>query len=158
MPADAPSPYDQPPPWQTDEPGGPAESGATSSTSDRTWAVVSHLGVFVTAWFLLGIVAPLVVRLTAGIPSAFVRRHATESLNFQLSFLLTLVVTGTGLGLAALLLGLLVDWWVAAAMMPVALGVLGLLLLFYAFVVIHASMRAWAGKDYRYPLTVRPFS
>ena len=52
---------------------------------DRNWVVAAHLGSFLTAWFTLGLVAPLVVLLLKGGSSPFVRRHAVESLNFQIN-------------------------------------------------------------------------
>ena len=61
---------------------------------DRNWSVAAHLGSFVTAWFALGLVAPLVVLLVKGGSSPFVRRHAVESLNFQINALVYSVVFG----------------------------------------------------------------
>ena len=61
---------------------------------ERNWSVAAHLGSFVTAWFALGLVAPLVVLLVKGGSSPFVRRHAVESLNFQINALVYSVVFG----------------------------------------------------------------
>lgn len=129
----------QPPPspqgWQAtqSEPAHP-----TSTTSDeRNWAMAAHLGSFLAAWFALGLLAPLAVLLFKGNDSAFVRRHAIESLNFQIN---ALVYTILFVLLALLLIGF------------VLLPVYGL---FYLICVILAAVRASAGDDYRYPLTIR---
>ena len=113
----------------------------------RTWALLAHLGSFVAAYLALGFLAPLVVLLVRGERSAFVQRHARESLNFQLTSLLVAVggaVVGGLLTLVTLGLALLV-------LAPVAVA----WVVFYVVVVLVASRRAYDGRDYRYPLTLR---
>lgn len=121
----------QPPPasW----PGGPV---ATTS-EERNWAVAAHVGSFLAAYVALGLIAPLIVLLIKGNASAFVRRHAVESLNFQITTLLVVVV---GLILTLVVVGLVV---------------IGLWLLYYLVVVIIATVAASRGEDFRYPLTLR---
>ncbi len=104
---------------------------------ERNWALAAHVGSFVSAWFALGVFAPLLVLLIKGKDSPFVRRHAVESLNFQLNALVLTVVF-------ALLILLLIGF----VLLP-------LYAIFYATVVIIATVRAGRGEDYRYPLTVR---
>ena len=139
-----PSPYGPPP----TPPGPPPYAGdhGGQTQDERTWALVSHIGSLVTAWFAFGFVAPLVVMLVKG-DSPFVRRHAVESLNFQLSMLIYGVV-GAVLGLLVVLLtfgvGLLI---VIPAGVAWGLAVL--------VVVLVATVRASNGEDYRYPLTIR---
>lgn len=48
---------------------------------DTTWAVLSHV-----SFLVMPVVAPLVIRLTAGKEDPFVRHHATEALNAQILF------------------------------------------------------------------------
>ncbi|GAA2742191.1 hypothetical protein GCM10009868_11210 [Terrabacter aerolatus] len=49
--------------------------------SDTTWAVLSHV-----SFLVLPVIAPLVIRLTAGKEDPFVKHHATEALNVQILF------------------------------------------------------------------------
>src|SRR5512140_1356728 len=64
------------------------------TASERNWATAAHLSGFVAAWFALGFLGPLVVMGTEGGRSPFVRRHAVEALNFNLSVLLWVVISG----------------------------------------------------------------
>ncbi len=111
--------------------------GATPTSDERNWAMAAHLASFLAAWFALGLLAPLAVLLFKGNSSGFVRRHAIESLNFQIN---ALVYTVALVILALLLIGFLL------------LPVYGL---FYLICVILGSVRASAGDDFRYPLTIR---
>jgi uncharacterized protein len=121
---------DQPPPGY----GGHA---STTTPVERNWAVVAHAGSIVTAMFGLGLLAPLFVLLGKGSDSAFVRRQAVESLNFQIN---ALIYIAAGLLLMLVLIGF------------VLLPLYGLL---YLVCVVLASMRASQGEDFRYPLTMR---
>lgn len=112
----------------------------TITQEDRNWAMTAHVGSLVSAWFALGLFAPLLVLLLKGSSSPFVRRHAVESLNFQLNALVYIVVF-------ALLIFVLVG-----------LVLLPLYGIFYLIVVVVATVRASSGADYRYPLTVRLIS
>jgi uncharacterized Tic20 family protein len=90
---------------------------------DRVLAAVAHgIGYFTS------FVGPLVVSLTAGKKSAYVRRHAIEALNFQITVLLVTILT---FGLGGLLW--LVIW------IPVGI----------------AALSALANGRFRYPLTLR---
>ncbi len=104
---------------------------------ERNWAMLSHLGAFVAAWLALGLVAPLIVMLTKGRDSEYVRRHAVESLNFQLSSLLWIAISAV---LTLILVGFV---------LLLAYGIL------YLVVVIRAGVAASNGRDYRYPFTIR---
>ena len=137
-----PGPPGSPPPMPP--PGGGAQPGYGLPTSEeRNWALASHVGTFVAAWFAMGFIAPLVIMLVKGNDSPFVRKHAVESLNFQISlliyivagFLITLVTFGIG----------------ALVVVPVAI-VIGI---FALVVIILATIKAANGEDYRYPLTLR---
>lgn len=50
--------------------------------------MAAHPGSFLDAHAALGLLAPLAVLLFKGNDSAFVRRHAVESLNFQITALI----------------------------------------------------------------------
>lgn len=126
------SAYGQPTqPWQ----GSPQDSGTTSD--ERNWAMAAHLGSFVAAWAALGLLAGLAVLLVKGNDSAFVRRHAVESLNFNINACIYTVV------------------FFVLIFVGIGLILLPLYGLFYFFCVVSASVRASKGEDFRYPLTVR---
>ena len=115
----------------------PAGGGPTASSTERTWAWVSHAGCFVGAWIAMAFLVPLVIMLTKGKTSPFVRRHAVESLNFQISALIY--------GAVSFVLALLV----------IGLVLLVVLAIFYVVVVVLATLKAARGEEYRYPLTIR---
>jgi uncharacterized Tic20 family protein len=99
--------------------------------------MLAHLLSFVAAYLFLGFVAPLIVLLVFGPRSAFVRAHAVESLNFNLTWLLYGIIAVI---LAFVLIGFLI------------LAILGIA---YVVLVIIASVRANNGQMYRYPATIR---
>lgn len=110
------------------------------SAEERNWSMAAHVGSLVTAWFALGLFAPLIVLLAKGGSSPYIRRHAVESLNFQLNALVYTIVF--------------------ALLIFVAIGLVLLPLygLFYLTCVIIGTVRASSGEEYRYPLTVRVVS
>jgi uncharacterized Tic20 family protein len=61
----------------------PAPVPAPGRSDARTLAMLAHLGVL-----LGGFILPLIIYLTVGKEDQFVRHHARESLNFQLSWLI----------------------------------------------------------------------
>lgn len=131
-------PYGQPPYGQS-QPGGLAPA-------DKTWALAAHIGTLVAAYIALGFLAPLVIMMLKE-NRPYVRRHAVESLNFQISLLIYFVVGTVVMFVVALLtfgIGLFV-------LVPVAvvLGVVALVL------IIKATIKASNGQEYRYPLTIR---
>jgi uncharacterized Tic20 family protein len=129
----------QPPPPQPPPPppGGGAVGPPLQPDQERLWAMLAHLLSFVAAYLFLGFVAPLIVLLVFGPRSSFVRAHAVESLNFNLTWLLYGIIAVI---LAFVLIGFLI------------LAVLGIA---YVVLVIIASVRANNGQMYRYPATIR---
>jgi uncharacterized Tic20 family protein len=130
-----------PPPW------GPT-AFALSPQQERTWAMFAHIGAII-AGFLPGMafLGPLVVMLTQGTKSPFVRRHAVESLNFQLTVLIALIA------------GFVVS--VVLLVVTLGLGLLVFIPVFFAgfiaaliFTVI-GGVKANNGEDYRYPINIR---
>jgi len=75
--------------------------------------------------------------------SDFVRRHAVESLNFQISLLIYSAV-------AAVLIFVTFGLGVLIVVPLVAIGAVVALV-----VIILATVAASGGNDYRYPLTIR---
>jgi hypothetical protein len=136
-----------PPPQPPLPPGGGPPGGGPSGVppgqqplspdQERLWAMLAHLLSFVAAYLFLGFVAPLIVLLVFGQRSAYVRAHAVESLNFNLSWLLYGIVAVI---LAFLLIGIPI---------LIALG------LAYLVLIVIASVRANNGEFFRYPLTIR---
>ena len=104
---------------------------------ERTWAGAAHWGCFLAAFVALALLAPLIIMLVKGNESPFVRRHAVESLNFQISMLIY--------GLVSAILILVI----VGIFMLVALAIMWLVC------VIIASVKASNGEDYRYPMTIR---
>ncbi len=140
QPADQ-QPADQQPAYQQPY-AYPVAPGELTQT-DRNWASASHWGTLVAAWLAMGFIAPLVIMLTVGNQSAFVRRHAVESLNFQLSVLIY--------GVAAFLFSLVTIGLGLLIVIPLALVFLVFALVF----LIQGSIKAMNGEEYRYPLTLR---
>jgi uncharacterized Tic20 family protein len=93
------------------------------AAEDRLLAAVAHGSGYLTTF-----IGPLVVMLTSGKRSAYVRRHAVEALNFQLTILIAVVVT---FGIGALLYA--VTWIVAGI----------------------AALAGLAGQRFQYPFTLR---
>ena len=137
---------------------------------DTTWAAFCHLTPLViyvfaasqllVTWFwlplgapmiLLPILVPLLVMVIKGPESPFIRSHAQESLNFQITiliyglfcFLLFLI----SIPLTLVLVGLL--------LMPIALLLLVPLGIFELICAILAAIAASNGKLYHYPLCLR---
>jgi uncharacterized Tic20 family protein len=109
----------------------------------RTWALVAHLSAPLSMLVAMAFMGPLIVYL-AKKDDPFVRRHAAEALNFNLSFLIYAVVLGF-----ATFVGLL--FVVGVLLIPVLLG-LGLL---WIVLICVAAVKAGQGEEYRYPLTIR---
>jgi uncharacterized Tic20 family protein len=133
-----------PPPASAPEPR-PGDAPVTAEV--RGWGAAAHLSALVGAWVALAFVGPLVVYLVGRDRHPFVAHHAREALNFNLTFLLVIVV-GAVVGLlgavVTLGLGLVVIVPIAAA---VALG--------WLILLVVATVKAWDGEGYRYPLTIR---
>jgi uncharacterized protein len=117
--------------------GGPPGQRPLPPDQERLWGMLAHLLSFVAAYIALGFLAPLIVLIVFGQRSAYVRAHAVESLNFNLSWLLYAIVAVV---LAFLLIGIPI---------LIALGIA------YLVLVIIASVRANNGEFFRYPLTIR---
>lgn len=103
----------------------------------------AHVGAIIAAFVAMAFLGPLIVMLTQGTKSAFVRRHAVESLNFQLTLLIA-VVAGVVLSIVTLGVALLV-------VIPAVIigGIVALVL------TVIAAVRANSGEDYRYPINIR---
>ena len=119
----------------------PPASSASSDTT--TWAMAAHLTALASLFVGFPFLGPLIIYF-AKKDNPFVRRHAAEALNFNLSFMLYTVI------LAIMILVLL---FVVVGILLIPL----FLLLFAGWIifVIVAAVAASRGEEYRYPLTIR---
>lgn len=109
---------------------GQDEQPAVPPTSDeKTLALISHVITLVSQF-----IAPLIIYLLKKDESSFVAAHAKESLNFQLTVLIVIII------LVISVIGWLLLWVVG---------------LYTLALVIVATIRASEGKLYRYPFTIR---
>ena len=100
--------------------------------NERMLAVLAH-ALTLVAWFF----APLIIYLLKKDESPFVRDHAKESLNFQLTLLIAYII---GFMLTIVVIGILI------------LAVIGFVQL---VLVIVATIKAADNQLYRYPFTIR---
>jgi uncharacterized Tic20 family protein len=113
--------------------GAPGGYNAGPPTSDdRTWAMLSH-----ASFFVFSLLGPLIIMLTKGKESAFVRDQAVEALNFHITFTIAVFVSALSLLLI-----------VGFVLLP-AVIIAGIVL------AIMAAIAANNGTAYRYPLTLR---
>lgn len=109
-----------------------------TSSEERTLAVVTHLAPVLGYAIGFGqILIPLLILLWKGKESEFIREHAVESLNFQISVFIYAVVAGV---LMLVLIGFLL---------------IGVLALFALVVMVLATLKASNGEFYRYPFCIR---
>jgi len=131
----------------------PAESqvstpAPTSSKNLAMWAHLAPLLAVVAGFLTAGIVwillwLPGVLIRQSASATDFDRRHATESLNFQLSLLLY-ITAGTVFSIITIGIGLLIAG-------PALIGLAIAALVFNIMAISAAN----AGREYRYPLTIR---
>jgi uncharacterized Tic20 family protein len=105
---------------------------------ERNWAMLSHLLGLIPIPFV-HVLGPLLVWLLKKDSSSFVGTHAKEAINFQITIVIALVVSG----------------WLC-------LFVIGFLCLIAVFVtdlilVITAASKAKRGESFHYPLSLRFF-
>jgi len=122
----------QTPPPGYPPPGPQGYGQPMSADEERLWSLLSHL-----SYFALGIIAPLIIMLTLGTRSPYVRHHAVEALNFHI----TVWIAGI----------------VAALSIFVVIGIILLpaVLVVGAIFAIVAAIQSYQGVLYRYPLTLR---
>ncbi len=125
--------YGPPPPGYGPPAGGPGQhqgAGRTGS-EDTLWAVLAHL-----SFFVLGLIAPLVILLTSGERSPFIRGHAAEALNFHITLTIAMIVS---IPLVFLFIGI-----------PLVFAIIIGGIVFGIIAAVAASRR----EPYRYPLTI----
>lgn len=124
--------------WWTGSDWGPiAPTPRPGAADGHVLASLSHGGLF-----MLYFVGPLVIRQTAGKSDPFVRRHATEALNAQITFGLV----WNAFGLPGIYGGL--SPWIFLGGMAAA----------FCWILITSLVgvrRAWTGRAWRYPCSLR---
>jgi len=136
QPVDPTTPYAQQPPV----PPQPSYGQGYGQQGYAPAGTAAHWSALAASTVALAFLGPLLVLLTKGAESPYVRRQAVESLNFQLSMLIYVVVS--------------------AALMLVLIGFLLVPIVAIAWLVltIMGTVKASNGEEYRYPLTIRMVS
>jgi uncharacterized protein len=99
---------------------------------EKTMAILSHILTLVS-----GFLAPLIIYLIKKDESPYVRKHAIESLNFQIS----IAIYAIG---ASILMIILIGFFLL-----IGIAILAVVL------AIVATVKASEGKFYKYPFTIR---
>lgn len=140
-----PSPQGQPlPPYA----GGPGPYGVRplSPQDERTWGMLAHLSSIAASFVALPFLGPLIVFLVLKDRSRFVRGHAAEALNMNLSYVIYSIALSIVFGFITLV--------------TLGLGVVTFYLLPLLYVpalvfAILGAVAAYGGRPYRYPLIFR---
>jgi len=109
------------------------------SETERNWAMLCHLSAFAGYFFPFGgIIGPLICWLTRKDESQWVDQNGKQSMNFQLSILLYMVLS-----------------------IPLIIIIVGIpIIIFLGFLevicIIIASVKASKGEEFKYPVTI-PF-
>lgn len=136
--------------------GGPASSGGGELRNGldgetRGWCAAAHASALLGSFVLFAFLGPLLVYALGKDRHPAIAHHAREALNFNLTLFLAgavaavvgfVVILGT-LGLGAIVI------------VPLGLVVLAVVGLVWLILLIVASVKAWDGAPYRYPLTYR---
>ena len=101
----------------------------TPTQDERNLSLIVHLVTFISSF-----IAPLIIYLVKKDESKFIAAHAKESLNFQI----TVVISGILMFFS--LIGILFLWALCLAA---------------AILVVVATIKASDGKPYRYPFSIR---
>ena len=145
--------------------GGVMPQTSSATDSERRWAALAHLSALVlalmTSWIagVAGMLAAAVIYLIKRDDSAFASEHAREALNFNLSMFLyacaatAIAVVLIGATVLTLGVGILVTA-PAGVLLLLAIGAIAVMWLVCSIV---ATIKAWNGERYRYPLTLRLF-
>ncbi len=114
------------------------EATETLSKDERMWGMLCHLTAFSGYLIPFGsVLGPLIVWMIKKDEMPFVDDQGKESLNFQLTMLIAVIVS--------------------VILMFVFIGFLlfGVLVIFQIIVIIMAGIKANDGVKYRYPYTIR---
>lgn len=134
--------------------------------SERQWAAGAHVAAMVLALFtswaagVAGMLGAGVIYLIKRNESPFIADHAREAFNFNLSMFIYALIAGAialvlfGATVLTLGIGLLVTAPLGLLLL-VAMAAIAILWLVCSII---ATVHAWNGETYRYPLTLRLLS
>lgn len=130
------------PPYQPQYPAVPPAYGLVpnqqlSPVDENTWATAAHWSAILASVVGLGFLGPLLVLLIQGPKSARVRANAVESLNFEITFIISMI--------ASVILMLAAVGFVTIFVFPIL----------WLILRIVASVQTSSGRDYRYPVNIR---
>jgi len=114
------------------------ESTDVLSKDERMWGMMCHLLAFSGYIIPFGsVLGPLIIWMIKKEEMPFVNDQGKESLNFQLTMLIAIIISAI---LTLVLIGIFM---------------LGALIIFQIVVIIMAAIKANDGIKYRYPCTIR---
>jgi uncharacterized Tic20 family protein len=124
-------------PYGQQYPGQLVAASGMSRTDESTWATAAHWSSLLLSLVSMPFLGPLLIMLIQGPKSGRVRANAVESLNFDLTCMI----------------GMLVSF----VLMLVFIGFLTapLIGIFWLVMKIVAAVQTGNGQDYRYPLNIR---
>jgi uncharacterized Tic20 family protein len=138
-------------------------STVSPTSSERQWAAGAHLAALLlalcTGWIAgaAGMLGAGIVYLVKRDDSTFAAEHAREAFNFNLSMFIyacaavAIAVALVGATVLTLGLGIILT---APAGLVLMLAVAAIAVLWLVCSII-ATVKAWNGEHYRYPLTLR---
>lgn len=112
-----------------------------ANKDDRLWAMLCHLGTFVTLFMLANFIVPLVIWMVKRDTSPLVADQGKEVLNFQITMFI-------GYGIAVVCA-------ITVVLIPIALLIAVALPVWHVVFSIIGAIKAYDGQAYRYPLTLR---
>ena len=116
----------------------PKTANTANAKEEKTWALFCHVSAFAMFIFPFGnILAPLIIWLIKKDEMPLVDDQGKESLNFQISITIYLLIAGI---LTLLIIGI---------PLLIAIGIFDIVM------IIIAAIKANEGEKYRYPLTIR---
>jgi uncharacterized Tic20 family protein len=113
------------------------------SSEARNWAMIAHLSALIGLVIGFSFLGPLLVYLVKK-DDPYVRAHAAEALNFNLSAFIYAIVGGFVLVILILLI-------VGLLLLPLAI----VAVVAWIVLVVIAGAKAGKGEAYRYPVTIR---
>ena len=115
------------------------EENRVLSETERNWAMFCHLSAFAGFFFPFGgIIGPLICWLSKKDESLWLYINGRNSLNFQLSIMLYIVLT------------------IPLCFIIIGFPIIGMLVILKVICIIIASVKASKGEPFKYPLVI-PF-
>jgi uncharacterized Tic20 family protein len=147
---------DTPPPLESrSESSGPTiEMVPASNEHVRSWCIGLHLSGFsgiLLGWSLMHVLAPLAIWLIKRADNPEIDTAGKDVLNFQISYSIYAVIAATLCWISAVLCVVLVG----LALLPIALILLGTIIVTWIVCMIIAAVKVSNGESYRYPCTIR---